>query len=138
MVKKGHRSIDCFLKKNEVTPKNNSGRRNSGNFNDSYHNCGKRCHKKYHCWELAKNLYSSPTKQKGTAESKNMATNNQAGQSHAEFMLTTIQMNIFLDITKLMLDPNIIITNTGETCDITPHKTCFFNLKDAKEEDSTQ
>ena len=44
-VKKGHITVDFFLKKNEVLPKSNYGGRNSRNFNGSCHNCGNRGHK---------------------------------------------------------------------------------------------
>ena len=42
------------------------------------------------------------------------------------------------DGTKFLLDLKIMISYTGETCDTTPNKTGFVNLKDTTEEDSTQ
>ena len=53
-------------------------------------------------------------------------------------MLVIIPKKMFPGSTKLLLDTNIMIAYTGATCDTTPHKTGFVNLKDTTEEDSIQ
>ena len=73
----------------------------------------------------------SPSNWKVNTESTNVATHNQAGQSHVEFILMTMPKKIFSDSNKLLLDPKIMVADTGAKCDTTPHKTGFFKLKDA-------
>ena len=131
--KKGNRTVDCPLKKKEVLPKSNCGGRNSGNLNGLCHNCGKGGHTKYKCWELQKNLDNRTRNWKGTAESSNVATNNQTGQSHAEFMHTKMLNKVLPDSTRFLLDTHIMIADTGETCDTTLQKKGFVNSKDSTE-----
>ena len=53
-------------------------------------------------------------------------------------MLTIMPNKMLPDGTKFLLDLKRMISYTGETCDTTPNKTGFVNLKDTTEEDSTQ
>ena len=53
-------------------------------------------------------------------------------------MLMTTPKKMSTDITKLLLYPNIMIADTRETYDTTPHKTRCVNLKDTTEEYSIQ
>ena len=81
-----------------------------------------------------KNLDSRPRKWKVTAESANVATNNQAGCSHVELIFVTIPKKMLPESINFLLDPNIMVVDTGSTCDTTPHNKGFFNLKgDTKE-----
>ena len=45
---------------------------------------------------------------------------------------------MFPDSTNLLLYTNIIITDTGEIFDTTPHNIDFLGLKDATDEDYVQ
>ena len=85
-----------------------------------------------------KNLESRPRNWKVTDESANVTTNNQAGYSHVELILVTIPKKMLPDSIKFLLDPNIMVVDTGSSCDKTPHNKGFFNLKDATEEASIQ
>ena len=66
-----------------------------GKFNGSCQNCEKVGHKKEQCRDIANNLDSSPINWKGTAESANVATNNQIDHSHGEFMLMKMLKKMF-------------------------------------------
>ena len=85
-----------------------------------------------------KNLDSRPRNCKLTAKYANVATNNQVGYSHVELMLMTMPKKMLPDSIKFLLDPNIMVVDTGSSCDKTPHNKGFFNLKDATEEASIQ
>ena len=47
-------------------------------------------------------------------------------------MLVIIPKKMSPYSTNSLLDPKILISDTGETNDTTPHKIVFVNLKDAK------
>ena len=83
-----------------------------------------------------KNSDSRPRNWKGTSESENVATNNQAGHSHAELMIITTPNKMLTDSTKFLLDTHIMITENGATCDTTHQKTGFVKSRYAIEEDS--
>ena len=77
---------------------------------------------------------SRPRNWKGTSESENVATNNQAGHSHAELMIITTPNKMFPYSTKFLLDTHIMIKDNGGKCDTTPHKIGFVKLRDATQD----
>ena len=55
-----------------------------------------------------------------------------------ELIIIKIPNKMFPDSTNLLLYTNIIITDTGEIFDTTPHNIDFLGLKDATDEDYVQ
>ena len=52
-----------------------------------------------------------------------------------EFMCMAANEMRFPDSLKLLEDPNIMIADTGATCDLTPHDMGVIKTRDAKDSD---
>jgi hypothetical protein len=102
-----------------------------GKFNGSCHNCGKSGHVKANCWEDEANASKRPSNWRSNKSNEQaMATTN-----NTEFMCMTVNQMRFPDTLKLLEDPNIMIADTGATCDSTPHAEGIIKTRDARESD---
>ena len=83
------------------------------------------------CWEDEANACKMPSNWKSSKTSEQaMAVTNSV-----EFMCMTTNTMRFPDSLKLLEDPNVMIVDTGATCDSTPHAAGIIKTRDATESD---
>jgi len=125
--KGGHKAYQCHGGRGFAGGRGGGRGHGGRRFNGLCHNCGKAGHRKADCWEDEANASKRPS---NWTSSK---TNEQAmatATSSTEFMCMTVNQMRFPDTLRLLEDPNIMIADTGATCDSTPHE---FGIRKTRE-----
>jgi hypothetical protein len=130
---KGHKAHECPEKKGRMTSPLGVGGAKGGMGQFKCNHCGKSGHKYADCWQRDENASKRPQNYRMPAKQAQANVNKKTKEKTIEYLMAGIT---FTTGHKILIDPNVWITDTAATVHTTPYSQGMKNCKKATDDDA--